>query len=666
MYNKTLLENKLKPKKRIYNPYLNDEEYQSVDEKQSIKEKSKNPFWVPTNNAEVFEVRDIMRQEKEKKRLINRKKQILRNQDKDSFDKNLEINSNKYDQKSFYLTEQKFPEIRNRKINYSNFKNNNEESNTDSNYLETFCNTMGNINTIGTKILENIKEKKEKEKVDDSEKNQSDKLQEKVDMMANRRKDSVRDYIKKTRDIILTKYTNEIKKERAIRLKETYQNEIESIKDSIVSMQKTKYLFEEEFFTKFERYVKYLQFQKEKEKNELNNLLDDKNKIEIEVVKLENKIIKQKEKLIQYSEYRDFLICIKERKIHLPDFFIKMTNMNLMSPKENVLITNNYNNTLNTENSKTNIVTKYNKSSKNIYNLANINNLNNQQIDMADIDRYNGYLSKNIFDSASELNEELKKMEIDNITSLEKLNDKRANMNELRAELKKIESEEKKNNEYICKDIILREKFHADLKEKNCRLIEEKLNVNNEKMFLNTKSKNMHNANKTGSSIKSFFSKTRSSNMSFTKTKFNQNMIISKITNIFQCCLELKINKITNFDKDIIDEPLFKLKIMEKSLDFLLERQYYYLSDPEKKVDWDKKKSELDKERKVKKAKELKYIEELKREQLTRNINERNNRLLVIPRKKVAEKFKPDDYNRGKFNDKNNDDENSLADLLYN
>lgn len=663
MLNKTLLEKNKKTKKRIYNPYLNDEEYNTVDENQSIKEKSKNPFWVPHKNAEVFEVRDILRQEKEQKRLINRNKQYQRAKDKESFDRNLEFNSVKYEQNSLYLTEQKYSDIKNRKKNLSSNKiNSYNESNTESDYLDTFSYNTGNVNTIGTKILEKIKEKKDKENVNELEKNQSDKLQEKVEMMSSRRKDSVRNYINKTREIILTKYTTEIKKERAIRLKETYQNEVESIKDSIASMQKAKHLFEDEFFFKFERYVKYLQFQKEKEKNELNNLLDNKNKIEIEVVKLENKIMKQKEKLLQYSEYRDFLICIKERKIHLPDFFVKITELNFLNGAKDTY------NTVNTENSRNNLPNKHSRSAKTIHHTTNhFNNTNNnlnQQPDMAEIERYNGYLTKNIFESAEELNEEIKKMEIENINLLEKLNHTRSIVNEIKTELKKTEEEEKKNNEYVSKDIVIREKYYLDLKEMNAKLQEEKNNVSNERIFSNTTTHNM-NTNKMMSTMMSFFNKNKTSSRSYTKTKFNQNMIYSKINNIYHCSLELKINKQSNSDKDHIG-VLMMLKVVEKSMDYLLAKQNYYLSDPDKKSEWEKKKTELDKERKVKKAKESKQIEDLKRDQLTKNINERNNRLLIIPKKKVAERFKPIDHDKDKNNDKINDDEPTLADLLFN
>lgn len=760
-FNKLSLENTNKTRKRMYDPYANEEEYESVDENQSIKEKSKNPFWVPSKNAEVFEVRDILRQEKEKKRLLNRNKRKLKgkshdykNKDKerDSFEKsdfNVCENSSKYEQSNLYLTEQRFPE--GRKI----LSRKETKENTDSEYLNTFSNNnseknkhdripssqkiqaeaatngnngsaikdlkaqKGSTNMTGIQDLERIRDQKEKEKIDESEKIQSESLNKKIDVLNSRRKDSVRDYINKTREIILTKYTTEIKKERAIRLKETYQNEIESIKDSILSMQHAKQLFEDQFFYKFECYVKYLRLQKEKEKNELNFLLDNKNKIEIEIVKLENKISKQKEKLLQYSEYRDFLICIKERRIRLPDFFVKKTEItfntssalgtnniiaSILTNFKNELNSNNSNNVLDIHSNSNKNMSKTRRSSRNIFianpnatnysnsnsnninhnNDNNNNNKNNTIPDIAEVERYNNYLLRPIFESAEELNEEIKKMEFDNINLLEKLDHVRSVSCEQKNELKKIQEEEKKSFEYVSKDIVQREKYFAELKEINQRLKEEKNSLTNERYFLNARAQAGLGADKTlfnltnkhknavgGFSLHKFSSTTigmsnraNDHSFSFTKHKFNQNMIYSKINTIFNNCLDLKIFKNKNIEKDI--KMLDMLKIIEKSIDFLLDRQNVYLFDPEKKPLWDKKKSDLDKERKAKKAQDLKHLDDVKREQLKKSIAERTNKILIIPKKKFGERFRPADNKKSKSQDRNNKNDNSLIDMLYN
>ncbi len=54
---------------------------QKIDEHtlRNLKEKRENPFWMPVHNEEIFELRDIMRQERELKRAINRTKQSVSN-----------------------------------------------------------------------------------------------------------------------------------------------------------------------------------------------------------------------------------------------------------------------------------------------------------------------------------------------------------------------------------------------------------------------------------------------------------------------------------------------------------------------------------------------------------------------------------------------------------
>jgi len=128
--------------------------------------------------------------------------------------------------------------------------------------------------------------------------------------------------------------------------------------------------------------------------------------------------------------------------------------------------------------------------------------------------------------------------------------------------------------------------------------------------------------------------------------------------------MKLKINKQTNMHNDYIN-ILWMLKTIEKSLDFLKNKQKYYFSEPEKKVEWDKKKFELDKERKIKKTKEAKINEEIKREQLKKNISERTNRILVIPKRKVPERVRPDGINSNNYKDMQNNNDQNFDDLFF-
>lgn len=88
-----------------------------------------------------------------------------------------------------------------------------------------------------------------------------------------RKKESIKDFMNKTRELILMKYTANIKQERAIRLQETYENEVESINDTIKSLKQAQSLFNETFYVKFGDYVKHLSNQREIEKAKSSNLL---------------------------------------------------------------------------------------------------------------------------------------------------------------------------------------------------------------------------------------------------------------------------------------------------------------------------------------------------------------------------------------------------------
>jgi len=158
---------------------------------------------------------------------------------------------------------------------------------------------------------------------------------------------SVREYINKTRDVVLLRHSIEIKKETALKFEENYSNQIESVSESIASLKQTKELFENDFIIKFDKYIKYLRLQREKEINEINAILDFKSQLELEIQKLETRKFKTKAKLILFREYRDFLICVRESTICLPVFFIENENY-----KNNIINIFDFNKTRNSKNSK--------------------------------------------------------------------------------------------------------------------------------------------------------------------------------------------------------------------------------------------------------------------------------------------------------------------------
>ena len=232
----------------------------------NLKDKIDNPFKMPKQNEEIFEMRDILQKEMDYMNLLS-----LTKYKKKKFKSDHTLYLNETNQEFFNQNYHNFIE------KFKTFVQTNIQKNKE---IDVGSNEIPSTNDA--KVLQSISQKKRAEEKNESNDDKQVLLQKKIDSIGGQRRYNVRDYINKTREIVFMKYTIDMKKERAVRIKETYQNELESIKDSIKSMQEAKIIFEKEFYEKFEKYVKYLTNQKEKEKAEEINLLETKTKLETE------------------------------------------------------------------------------------------------------------------------------------------------------------------------------------------------------------------------------------------------------------------------------------------------------------------------------------------------------------------------------------------------
>ena len=139
-----------------------------------------------------------------------------------------------------------------------------------------------------------------------------------------RRKESVKDFIEKTRELMLIKYTAHIKQERVIRLKETYENEVESINDTIRSLKQAQSLFNDTFYVKFGEYIKHLSNQREIEKAKNANLLEETIKYKNEISQIQSKIRKIEQDKTNVIRWLYFQIQLKEKLITLPSHYKKI------------------------------------------------------------------------------------------------------------------------------------------------------------------------------------------------------------------------------------------------------------------------------------------------------------------------------------------------------
>lgn len=243
----------------------------------------------------------------------------------------------------------------------------------------------------------------------------------------NMKKESVSDFILKTREMILMKYTAGIKKERAVRLKETYENEIESIKDTIDSMEQAKTLFNETFYVKFGEYVKYLAVQKDQEKAMSANLLEEIIKLKNEILQIQNKIKKQESDKSNAIRWFFFQIQVKEKK-----------QMGLSSSHALMKINEKYKNGL-------------------------------------------------VFNTPEDFIEELKKLENLNVLRLVEYNDICIEKNELNKEIGDLINEDEKSNRLILTKIELKQKELEQIMRRHNQLLKEKAMIEDDPEKENSK-----------------------------------------------------------------------------------------------------------------------------------------------------------------------------------
>lgn len=617
----------------------------------NLKEKKDNPFWMPTHNAEIFEVRDILRQEKELRKAINRKKQ-KKKEDLNNLHKETLHDSYKENISNFYLTEQKISGNLGEFLDkYSKLKTNTEASNPINQ------NQITNLPTqpTGTRVLQQIEEEKLMEKEKSARDEKKDLLQKKIDSIGGKKKESVRDYINKTRELILMKYSIDIKKERVVRLHETYNNEIESIKDSIFSMEEARKMFENEFYVKFEKYVKHLMKQKENEKTEENNLLETKMKLDQEKSKLSNKISKLEKERKNYEDCLHFMIRVKEKMLTIPDIY--KFEVGLPSTGNQVTIGNS---TVQNQNFSTSPI--HNKKEPNESPTRSDLAAKNRASTIAKeekekFERIRGYFNGNtIFDSPKELLDEIKKMEADNINKLNEFNKINFSLNEVEKELLKMNEDDEKAYENNTLDILLKEKLLKDLKDKNRKLTEEK------NLLL---IENRDNGN-------SKHRKNNRFNFSSTKSKYSEPQLFAKILEVFKSTSELNLgsNEIYEIVKknstEVEMNMLMMLKNIEKTMDLLNNKYLEFSKTSGTDVQLKVIENKLDQDRKQKKNADMKIQNNIDEVRKRKEMEDRNNRVYIIPKRKIPERCAPRDRDdKDKKNDKNAHNDLNFEDFIY-
>ena len=514
---------------------------------------------------------------------------------------------------------------------------------------------------INIKILNNFEDKLKSQKPKD-EKTQ-------IDIKNNTMytiKERYKEYINKTRDLQLLRYSMNIKQENVIRLKESYQNKIKSLDESIQSLNVTKKLFNEQFYNKFDFYVKYLFIRKENEKDINNELLKQIIQLKSEIYQIETKIQKQEMDKNNIIRWLYFQISVKEKFIELPSYYKILIEENDLSfqdktpKKRESKISEESSKTLFRKNSQFKRMNK--KLSKKLrfskIHLTGVNFSSTlKTLPQSEIERIKTYRINPPFTTVDSFIETIKKYEDINIYKIKVYNELRDDLRYLKMEKRKFQKLQKEEDDIQNKEINEKTIHLNRLIEKNNILLKEKtycLNLKNQSSFdLNSKYKR----------IKRF-------DLSHSKPRLKDH-----IQQLYSTCQLMDMDKIISPEMFVIK----KIKTKEEEiLDMLTKieivivyiKNQFSLYNNSNGIYYDTYKkvmSVIDKDHKIAKAKRQREKEMIKLKKKMEQIEEKSKKLYFLPYRKTNDYLKYENNNENKkyYDDDNIYREPVLEDFLY-
>ena len=517
-------------------------------------------------------------------------------------------------------------------------------------------------NNINIKILNNF------EDIVNSQKPKDEKTQ--IDIKNNTMhtlKERYKEYINKTRNLQLLRYSMNIKKESVISLKEAYQNKLKSIDESIQSLNVTKKLFNEHFYNKFDFYVKNLFIRKENEKEINNELIKEIIKLKSEIYQIETKIQKQEMDKNNIIRWLYFQISVKEKIIELPSHYKILIEENDLSfqdknPKQNESKINEENTkTFYRKNSQFKRLVSQKLSKKFRFSKIHISGVNYsnsiKNLSQNEIDRIKTYRIKPPFTTVDDFIETIKKYEDINIYKIKVYNELRDDLRYLKIEKKKFQKLQKDEEDIQNKEINEKIKELNGKIEKNNFLLKEKT------YCLNLKNQSSFDLNIKNNRIKRF-------DFSHSKPRLKEH-----VQQLYSTC------QLMDFDK-IISPELFVIKKIktkeEEILDMLtrieivivyIKNQFslynningiYY--DTYKKV-----MSVIDKDHKIAKAKRQREKEMIKLKKKRGQIEEKSKKLYFLRFRKTNDylKYAKNNENKKYYDDDNLYNEPIFEDFIY-
>ena len=437
------------------------------------------------------------------------------------------------------------------------------------------------------------------------------------------KKDNIKNYINKTNSIKILNYKNKMNIEAIQKIKENYENKVENLNNIFTNLNIYKDLFKEKFLNKFNEYVRFLNTKKEIERETNEKLLsviinkkNEKNNIENQIKKLEN----EKNNILKWIFFQ---IQILEKKKNLENYYkliIEESNegyKRLLEKKNN----NKENSTRQEkiENSRTSILnigrrfSSFSQMPKGIkrkaskrfsvdQNLFAIRNISNEEMN-----KIRSYRIGLIYQTPEAFMDAMNNLYNVNIKYMNKYDELKIELFELNKEKNILKNEIEKKNEYENKQILHKEKELEDVLKKYELLKNKKISIQ----------------------------KQYESNY---KNNITSKKLINLIIQLYQTLDQLNLEDNLEENKKICSDEelaLNYLEAIELKVVYILSLFKNVYSDIYYLVSYKIIKAKIDFKHKCEYSKKLKndYIKKIL--MLRKVVEERNNKLIFKPRKKV-------------------------------
>jgi len=510
----------------------------------------------------------------------------------------------------------------------------------------------------------------------------------------NRKKESLNDIFTKTKEIQLQKYILNMKNERYVSLKEAYQNKIENLNDQINEIHRFYDLFNDQFFVKFNEYIKFLQTKREIEKKKNEKLDDDIFNLRNDIMNVEAKVKKIEYKRNIILRWIYLFIMIHEKITVIPSYYKLIIEEPEITFKNMIMENNEMNKNLEKRDSKASLYDRRESRESTIENLFNINlndsgkknpkkfneifkikrkytrknlpqNYHNfvnlfKQVTQEEINRVRNYKYELIFKTPQEFFEKINKFETIDLNLMD-------DYNRLRLKIKEINKErdiEKKlfisEKELVIKNLKAKEKEIISVKNKYNLLLNE----------VNTLKKNLNK--KTTKRAKTAKSRLFSYD-NFKKEKLSKVKLHSKVLELYNNVQLIDYTQVINPNflsqrKDGIFENqiVVMLKQIELVFYFLINKYKYYKSNKcyEKPLKMVIKK--IENLHQMERTKNQKEAESERIRLLNEGVMNRFNKIYFLPRKR-EDKFSKKAFHKEKQVNKQEEEirEPVFEDFMY-